>query len=181
VIEHPGYGYKLAQRLEDRCGSWEWRRTGVYGALDQLARENLVRSLAPSGRDRGRAAPRTIYEATPAGEDYFRAWLLEPSPSSPTRQELDLKILLSGPEFLPQLIEQTRAQEQRCIDDLEGLTGASVAICSEPLSWAEARSVLQRDAEIKLRQVRMEWLQNAREVMQLVVDKCDAVRRGGSG
>ena len=96
VIEQPSYGYKLAQRLEDRCGSWGWQRAGVYGALDQLARERLVVSLPQNdAADTGRAGARTIYEATPQGVDYFHDWLLESCSPSPLRQDLDLKILLS--------------------------------------------------------------------------------------
>src|SRR5579864_4716409 len=101
VIERPGYGYELAQRLEERCGSWSWNATGVYGALDQLERDQHVRPTKERGSGAsGRSAPRTIYESTPEGVDYFRDWILASSPSSPARQELDLKILLSGPEFL---------------------------------------------------------------------------------
>ena len=38
---------------------------------------------------------------------FFAEWLLGASPSKPARQELDLKMLLAGPEFLPELVEQT--------------------------------------------------------------------------
>jgi DNA-binding PadR family transcriptional regulator len=168
VIEQPGYGYQLAQRLEERCGAWGWERTGVYSALDQLAREENVRSARGKGSgSTGRAAPRAIYEATPKGRDFFRDWIFESSALSPARQELDLKMLFSGPKFLPRLIDQTWAQEQKCIDDLKAIHSAGQASVVEgTMAWREAAMVLQRDAEIKLLQIRIEWLQNARDVMK---------------
>jgi DNA-binding PadR family transcriptional regulator len=173
VIEQPGYGYQLARRLEERCSTWGWEPSGVYSALDQLAREGNVRSIRGKGSGAtGRAAPRAIYEATPQGEDFFRDWIFESSAPSPVRQELDLKILFSGSEFLPRLIDQTWAQEQQCIDDLRALT--STAQASTParmLTWREAAVVLQRDAEIKLLQVRIEWLQDTRKVMKEILDR----------
>jgi DNA-binding PadR family transcriptional regulator len=178
VIERPGYGYDLARRLEERCGSWGWERSGVYSALDQLARDGHVRSEKAKGSNAsGRSAPRAIYESTPAGVDYFREWILRSSTPSPMRQELDLKILFSGAELLPRLIDQTWAQEQVCMDNLRLLTTAMPA--SPPrqaASWQELAPILQRDAEIKLLQVRVEWLQNARRVMKAVLEQ-----PGGSG
>ncbi len=43
VIERPGYGYQLAQRLEERFGSSSFAPSGVYSALDQLSRDEFVR------------------------------------------------------------------------------------------------------------------------------------------
>lgn len=181
VIERPGYGYQLARRLEERCGAWGWEPSGVYSALDSLEREENVRSVREKGsRTTGRAAPRAIYEATPQGVDFFREWILESSAPSPVRQELDLKILFSGPEFLPRLIDQTWAQEQRCVDDLKALTSfAQLPVASRPLAWREAAVVLQRDAEIKLLQVRIEWLQDARKVMKAILDRAAGHPRSG--
>jgi DNA-binding PadR family transcriptional regulator len=173
VIERPGYGYQLAQRLEDRCGSWRWEPSGVYSALDQLEREgHVLTDREKGGGARGRGAPRVIYESTPKGVDFFRDWVFGSSAPSPTRQELDLKILLSGPEFLPRLIDQTWAQEQQCIDDLRALMSAApVAAIGPSASWGEAAVALQRNAEMKLLQVRIEWLQDARKVMRQMLDR----------
>jgi DNA-binding PadR family transcriptional regulator len=171
VIEQPGYGYQLACRLEERCGAWGWESSGVYSALNQLARDGHVRRRGEKGPGAtGRGAPRVIYEATPLGEDFFRDWMVVSSPPSPFRQELDLKILFSGPEFLPRLIDQTWAQEQQCIDDLRALTSAMRASAPGRMpTWHEAAGVLQRDAEIKLLQVRIEWLQDASKVMKEIL------------
>jgi DNA-binding PadR family transcriptional regulator len=172
VIERPGYGYELGRRLEERCGAWGWQSSGVYTALDQLARDKHVRCLGEKGSgETGRAAPRLVYESTPRGVEFFKAWILGSAAPSPFRQELDLKVLFAGPEFLPRLIDQTWAQEQMCVDQLRGLTSATPSVSPDRMSWREAAVVLQRDAEMKFLQVRIEWLQDARQTMRKLLDR----------
>src|ERR1019366_1044930 len=102
VIERPGYGYQLAQRLDERFGSSGFAPSGVYSALDQLARDDLIRSAGEKGPGPARrAAPRTIYEATDEGVDHFEAWMLGFSPTPPLRDELHMKIAFCRPGNLP--------------------------------------------------------------------------------
>lgn len=173
VIEQPSYGYQLAQRMQERCGAWGWESTGVYSALDSLTRDGYVQSLREKGSgDTGRAAPRVIYQATPAGVEFFQAWLCESSAPSPARQELDLKLLFSGPELIPRLIELTWAQEQQYIDDLGTLPDTTqIGAADRTSTWSEVAVLLQRDAEVRLLQMRIEWLQQAREVMERMLDR----------
>ena len=149
---------------------------GAIGCVQRARRPDPRRTCAQrqdKGRGAtGRSAPRAIYEATPRGVDYFRRWILEASGLSPVRQELDLKILFSGPELLPRMIDQTWAQEQRCIDDLRALISVNQRASPGPEpTWREVAPVLQRDAEIRVLQVRIEWLQNARKVMKQVLER----------
>src|ERR1700737_506543 len=93
VIERPGYGYQLAQRLQERFGASGFAPSGVYSALDRLARDDFVRSAGEKGPGHARrAAPRTIYEATAQGVEHFEAWMLGSSPTPPLRDELHMKI-----------------------------------------------------------------------------------------
>jgi DNA-binding PadR family transcriptional regulator len=168
VIEKPGYGYELAQRLEDRCGAWAWARPGVYSALDQLAAEGHVHSVGRKGSGAtGRAAPRTVYESTQTGRDFHAHWLFGSSALKPVRQDLDLKMLFAGPEFFPRLIDQTYAQEQQCLDELGSLTRARPAVQPNQVpSLTGAAALLLRDFEIKQLEVRIEHLQKARSLMK---------------
>lgn len=177
VIEQPGYGYQLARRLEERCEAWGWESSGVYSALSQLEREGHVLIRGGKGAGvAGRGAPRVTYEASSEGVDYFRDWLLGPAPHTPERQELDLRILLSGAEFLPRLIDLTWAQEQKCLDDLQRIT-PGVALSA--MSWREATAILQRNWEIKRLQVRVESLQEARTVMKSFLDRAAGIHGQG--
>jgi DNA-binding PadR family transcriptional regulator len=166
VIERPGYGYDLARRLEERFGSSGFAPTGVYSALDQLSSEELVRSAgARPGGANERAAPRTIYEATPKGIDRFEGWMLGDSSLAPVRDELYMKIALSRPHNLLRLIELTQTQEQDCLSLLHQLREPVGRPQGRPKAWSEVAVLLVRDAEIKQLQARIEWLQKARTIM----------------
>lgn len=166
VIERPGYGYDLARRLQERFGSSGFAPTGVYSALDQLGAEALVRSAGSRGGNANeRAAPRTIYEATPKGVNHFEQWMLDGSSLAPVRDELYMKIALSKPHNLSRLIELAQAQERDCLTRLEDLRGSPTRSRSTPRAWPDVAVLLVRDAEIKQLQARVEWLQKAQVVM----------------
>ncbi len=178
VIERPGYGYDLARRLEERFGSSGFAPTGVYSALDQLSSDELVRS-AGSRTDvaNERAAPRTIYEATPKGIDHFEEWMLGGSSLAPVRDELYMKIALSRPQNLSRLIELARAQEQDCLARLQELRQPALrSQKGRPKAWPEVAVLLVRDAEIKQLQARVEWLQKAR----IIMEKLNGARERGA-
>jgi len=168
VIERPGYGYQLAQRLEERFGSSGFAPSGVYSALDQLSRDEFVRSAGEMGAGPARrAAPRMIYEATDQGVEHFEAWMLGSSPAPPLRDELHMKIALCRPRNLSRLIDMVYGQELACMGqlrDLKQLDGEEAA--GESQEWARMMRVLARDAEIAMWQARIEWLQAARELLE---------------
>jgi DNA-binding PadR family transcriptional regulator len=168
VIERPGYGYQLAQRLEERFGSSAFAPSGVYSALDQLSRDEFVRAAGEMGLGPARrAAPRMIYEATDQGVDHFEAWILGSSPAPPLRDELHMKIALCRPSNLPRLIDLVYGQELACqgrLRDLKEL--AETAAGGEARDWPGMMRVLAREAEIALWKSRIEWLQNARELLE---------------
>ncbi|HEY8304726.1 MAG TPA: helix-turn-helix transcriptional regulator [Solirubrobacteraceae bacterium] len=173
VIERPGYGYDLACRLRARFGSSGFAPTGVYSALDQLSAEALVRSAGRAAHDSNeRAAPRTIYEATPEGIDRFEQWMLDASSLAPVRDELYMKLALSKPHNLKRLIELAREQEADCLDRLHALRRPPVRPATSLTMWSDVAVLLVRDAEIKQLEARVEWLQRARAIMgKLVVPR----------
>jgi DNA-binding PadR family transcriptional regulator len=166
VIERPGYGYQLAQRLDERFGSSGFAPSGVYSALDQLTRDELVRSAGEHGPGPARrAAPRTIYEATDEGVDHFEAWMLETSPMPPLRDELHMKIALCRPRNVPRLIEMIEGQELVCLGRLRDLRATTEMAGGSSRNWARLMGLLAAEAEIAFWNARIEWLQNARELL----------------
>ncbi|HEV2973471.1 MAG TPA: hypothetical protein VGX69_00565 [Solirubrobacteraceae bacterium] len=89
----------------------------------------------------------------------------------PTRDELDLKVQLAGPEMLGAMIEQSRGQEQVCMGLLGALRrGARQAeLSGGSTTWREASVILQRNGEIRIIEARIGALQEARRVMQSFV------------
>ena len=167
VIERPGYGYQLAQRLEERFASSGFAPSGVYSALDQLARDALVRSAGEMGAGpTRRAAPRTIYEATAEGLDHFEQWMLEACPAPPLRDELHIKIGLCRPRDLPRLTEAIHGQELACMGRLRDLARRAEEDRADPQEWSGLMRTLARDAEVAAWNARIEWLQSARELLE---------------
>jgi DNA-binding PadR family transcriptional regulator len=167
VIERPGYGYQLAQRLEERFGCSGFAPSGVYSALDQLSRDDFVRSAGEMGAGPARrAAPRTIYEATDEGVDHFETWMLGSSPTPPLRDELHMKIALCRPHNLGRLIDMVHGQELACLGRLEDLKRIAEAEPASSQDWYRLMRVLARDAEVAFWNARIEWLQNARELLE---------------
>ncbi len=168
VIERPGYGYQLAQRLEERFGSSGFAPSGVYSALDQLSRDDFIRSAGEMGAGPARrAAPRMIYEATDLGIEHFEAWMLGSSPTPPLRDELHIKIALCRPRNLPRLIDMVYGQELACMGRLRDLKRNSKEQAAlQSREWPRLMRVLARDAEMAMWQARIEWLQTARELLE---------------
>lgn len=168
VIERPGYGYQLAQRLEERFGASGFAPSGVYSALDQLSRDEFVRAAGGMGGGAARrAAPRMIYEATDEGVGHFEAWMLESSPAPPLRDELHMKIALCRPANVPRLIDMVYGQELACLGRLQDLKqSAQREAATDAQEWSRLMRVLARDAEIASWKARIEWLQSARELLE---------------
>jgi DNA-binding PadR family transcriptional regulator len=167
VIERPGYGYQLAQRLEERFGSSGFAPSGVYSALDQLSRDDFVRSAGEMGAGPARrAAPRTIYEATAEGVEHFEDWMLGSSPTPPLRDDLHMKIALCRPHNLAPLIDMVYGQELACLGRLGDLKRIAQGEPADSREWPRLMRVLARDAEVAFWNARIEWLQNARELLE---------------
>ncbi len=181
VIERPGYGYQLAQRLDERFGSSGFAPSGVYSALDQLSRDDLVRSAGEFGAGPARrAAPRTIYEATEGGVEHFETWMLDPSPAPPLRDELHMKIALCRPRNVPRLIEVVTGQEVVCLGRLQDLKQRDAETVSSR-NWSSLMGTLATEAEVAFWNARIEWLQNARELLEQLREEHEASLAAGGG
>jgi DNA-binding PadR family transcriptional regulator len=176
VIERPGYGYQLAQRLEERFGSSSFAPSGVYSALDQLSRDEFVRAAGEMGPGPARrSAPRMIYEATEEGVSHFEEWILGSSPTPPLRDELHMKIALCRPGNLPRLIDLVYGQELACVGRLHDLTQSSERepILADREDWPRLMRGLAKDAEIALWKARIEWLQSARQLLAGLLEQSE--------
>jgi DNA-binding PadR family transcriptional regulator len=167
VIERPGYGYELIQRLGERIGSWQPSTTAVYPALHVLSRGQLIRARTEAGAHRGVV----WYEATDAGVEHFRAWMDGPTEPSPLREELLVKLAFARVEDIPRLIELTREQEQACLDRIVALSGPGdpgELLAREKL-WPVLAGLLLRDAEVARLRATITSLQRCRATMKQVL------------
>jgi DNA-binding PadR family transcriptional regulator len=174
VIERPGYGYELVQRFEERIGGWRPSKTAVYPALLRLHTAGLVQRREEASAHRNV----TWYEATEDGRDEFRAWLRTPPELMPMRDEMYVKIAFATIEDLHLLVEQTREQEQLCLDRIDRVTGAGGAVdalAAPDVEWRLIGQAWLSRTEAAQLATTIEALQEARSLMK------DAIRRHERG
>ena len=124
VIERPGYGYELIQRLEQRIEGWRPSETAVYPALRSLRAEGMIRAREATADGGVVSAHRGVvwYEATAVGRDEFRAWVRAPTDLAPQRDPFWLKVAFASPEDLPWLVELARELESACLERMAELS-----------------------------------------------------------
>jgi DNA-binding PadR family transcriptional regulator len=136
LVERPGYGYDLAQRLSERLGaSWQLTQSSVYTALDQLEQERHVEAVdrvpaaeTQSEGRRSRRAPRIVYEATELGAAEFRAWLARPSTRvDRVRSEILLKVAIAGRQDVRPLLSSIEHEQWAILHDLDERRGTEMA------------------------------------------------------
>jgi hypothetical protein len=102
--------------------------------------------------------------------------MLDPSPAPPLRDELHMKIALCRPRNLPRLIEMVSGQESVCLgrlQDLKRLTGET----SSSRDWSAMMRLLATEAEVAFWNSRIDWLQNARALLEQLRDEREAPGR----
>lgn len=167
LIERPGYGYELIQRLGQRIGGWQPSMTVVYPTLRSLSQDQLIRR-----RDEP-ASHRSVvwYEATEAGVAEFHEWMHAPSELAPVREELMVKVALAQIPDLPRVIELTRELEQECLDRLVELSGPGDVeeLLAREKDWDVMAGLLLREAEVAHLRTTMATLQRCRAAMKRFV------------
>ncbi len=171
LIEQPDHGYQLTQRLQDRLGAPDVRRSYVYELMKQLAADELIRRAEEEPTRIEQGAARVLYRATPKGIAQFEDWLGSSPPAGPLREELHLKMMVAQTRDLPRLIDLTWQEERQCLDRLlEIEQAADVPPARGHGDWPWAAAVLVRNAEISHLQTTVRWLQRARAVMERLYD-----------
>jgi len=167
VIQRPGYGYQLEQRVKERFGSAQFVASSIYKALGRLEKDNLIRvvgeeqpELADAERQR-----RIKYEATQRGMGYFREWLRASSSVPLVREELQLRIAFCEPHELPRLIEIIHGEEQVCLamlNEFQRSLREAECVDSRRGEWARLMDMAVDHAEASFWDARIRWLQNVR-------------------
>lgn len=86
IVERPGHGYELTNRLNRRLGpTWQIEPRQIYAILDDLTGAGLVRSVDDPNPDHPRMR-RVVYHPTEQAPLTLRRWMqteLEPVPLRP--------------------------------------------------------------------------------------------------
>lgn len=175
VIERPGYGYELIQRLEQRIEGWRPSETAVYPALRSLRVEGMIRAR-DAAVDGIVSAHRGVvwYEATEVGRDEFRSWVRAPTDLAPQRDPFWLKVAFASAEDLPWLVELARELESACLERMAELGeqgGGAEDLRRPDVAWREIGQVWLRRTEAAQLAVRIEAVQQIRAAMKRAIQR----------
>lgn len=179
VIQRPGYGYQLEQRVKERFGSAQFVASSIYKALGRLEKDRLIRvvggeDLEIANADTARER-RIKYEATPEGVTYFRQWLRASSSVPLVREELQLRLAFCQPHELPRLIEIIHGEELVCLAML-GEFQRNVNSKEPPTGgqeWSRLMDMAVDHAEAGFWDARIRWLQNVRLFLEGLREEAD--------
>jgi DNA-binding PadR family transcriptional regulator len=119
VVDKPGHGYELANRLRLRLGpGWSISAADIYPVLTRLERAGLVTptydALGP-----GQRQAKVVYHATDAGVEAFDRWMRSSSEQPPIRNELMVKIAVARHGDLPYMLRLLDDAERDLLELLE--------------------------------------------------------------
>lgn len=160
VLQHPGHGYDLANRLNRRLGpAWQIEAKGLYPMLQQLERAGLVLSKAvdhdgPTGR-------RVVYHPTERAQDALTEWMAASATTEPVRVELQAKLAVARGEDMPCLLAALDCYEREC----HALLNASSEELPLPRSWTALAMTLTRAAALTRLQGELDWVVLARRAI----------------
>lgn len=121
VIEKPGHGWDVARRARRRMGSaWTLDSKHIYGYLERLEEDGLIRAKKePSGRDR--EVPRRVYYVTDEGKEARQLWRMAPLKQGVVRTDLDVRLLFSTEEDIPDLLDRLAERREQLLEEIEDI------------------------------------------------------------
>lgn len=114
VLERPGHGYELANRLAGRLGeTWAIVRKDIYRLLETLEHEGLL-SLSEE-REPGQRRPRLVYHPTELTAPAVAEWMQTLIPKEPMRAGIRAKVAVAREQDARSLLVALRAYERECM------------------------------------------------------------------
>jgi len=156
VLEHPGHGYELANRLADRLGeSWLIVRKDIYRLLEGLEEDGLL--TLREEREEGRRQPRLVYYPTDLTTDAVSEWMETLTPKEPMRVGIRAKVAVAREQDARPLLLALRSYEQDCLK----LLRLAPLVSSVP-SWKGILLDCTRDAVDTQLRGEVEWARRTR-------------------
>lgn len=160
VLERPGHGGDLANRLCTRLGA-TWRIDGndVYRLLEGLESEGLIE--AREEPIKGRRGMRVVYHSNETTSAAVRDWMRMMLPREPARRGIEAKLVVAREEDVGSLREALRQYEREC------LTLARMIPPSEGdlRTWSQMFLECTRDGVQRMLQAEIDWV--ARTIVRI--------------
>jgi len=166
LIEQPGHGWDVARRASRRMGSsWRVDPKHVYPYLERLVREGLVRAE----KERSERPPyvRDVYYPTAKGEEARQEWLAAPLAIGVTRTDLEVRLLFSTGEDIPDVLRALNERREQILEEIE----ENAASHTVPVSYLATIINLQRSAVDKRLKAEREWIEEATRELDALRDE----------
>jgi DNA-binding PadR family transcriptional regulator len=158
LIERPGHGGDLANRLAARLGeTWRVDTNDVYRLLEQLEKTGLAISRDEPKRNNLRRT-HLVYYQTEETSEALTLWMETLLPREPVRLGLQAKLSVAREEDAPRLIEALKAYERECLL-LAQLVGPTDG---RGRSWTALCMDCTRDAVYAQLESEIDWAQRTR-------------------
>lgn len=156
VLERPGYGYELANRLVKRLGeTWQIAQKDVYRLLDELTDGGLLESREQ--RRAGHKRSRVFFHPTPLTAPALGLWIETLSPKEPMREGIRVKVAAAREEDARPLLLSLREYERHCLK-LARLTPPATNVPA----WSGLVVDCARDAVDSQLRSEVEWCRRTR-------------------
>lgn len=153
VLERPGHGGELANRLLARLGeTWRIDANDVYRLLEGLEAEGLVEAREEPRRDK-RMGVRVVYHPTGKTSVALTRWVETLLPREPVRLGLHAKLAVARAEDLPGLRSALGQYKRECLM----LVAAMCPSEDEPRSWGALFMDCTRDGIHRMLQTEIDW------------------------
>jgi DNA-binding PadR family transcriptional regulator len=114
VLERPGHGYELANRLVDRLGkTWQFACKDIYRVLADLEDEGLLRGREE--RRPRRKQTHLVYHPTASTAQVLSEWIETLSPKEPIREGIRAKVVAARKEDARSLLLALKEYERECL------------------------------------------------------------------
>lgn len=168
VIEKPGHGWDVAVRASRRIGStWRFDRKDIYTYLDRLELQGLVsKQKEPAGK---KDELLDVYYPTEKGHEARREWRTMPLKQDVNPSDLDVRLLFSTKEDIPDLLERFDEREDRLMDEIEDAEAEG----TPDVSYLALVINAQRSAVERRLRGELEWLEDTRRELEQARDRLD--------
>lgn len=159
VLERPGHGGDLANRMVTRLGStWRLDSNDAYRLLERLEREELLVSREEPRKNNGRGTM-IVYHPTSKTPHALSMWMETLLPREPVRFGLHAKLAVARAEDAPRLMIALRDYEQECL----ALAQLVAPNGREQRSWGALYMDCTREAVYTQLRAEIDWAAAARD------------------
>lgn len=163
LLERPGHGYDVAQRINLRAGSSvQIEPKHIYSVLGSLEKAGLVRSRRES--DAGPQG-KTIFHPTERAEGAWREWRARPPEVSEVRKDIQTRLAFSGEADAPELLRVLSRYRIDLLDEIE----VNALAPASGRSWGGLVKGFLATAAGGHLQFELEWIEEVCEELEAIV------------